>query len=40
MLYPEAGSNVRSSVRRVILLKFSYSLFYRILEEKLQLILA
>ncbi len=33
MLYPEASSNVRSSVRRVILLKFSYSLFYRILEE-------
>jgi|UniRef100_A0A1J1JIV3 hypothetical protein len=40
MLYPEAGSNVRSFVRRVILPKFSYSLFYRILEEKLQLILA
>ena len=33
MLYPEAGSTVRSSVRRVILPKFSYSLFYRIIED-------
>jgi toxin ParE1/3/4 len=40
MLYPEAGSNVGVSVRRVILPKFSYSLFYRILEEEQIRILA
>lgn len=40
MLYPEAGSKVRSSVRRVILPKFSYSLLYRILEGDLIRILA
>ncbi|CAD5979505.1 Plasmid stabilization system protein, RelE/ParE family [Planktothrix tepida] len=33
MLYPEAGSKVKSSARRIILPKFSYSLFYRILED-------
>ncbi|PSB13208.1 type II toxin-antitoxin system RelE/ParE family toxin [filamentous cyanobacterium Phorm 46] len=40
MLYPEAGSKVRSSVRRMILPKFSYSLLYRILEGDLIRILA
>jgi plasmid stabilization system protein ParE len=31
--YPEAGSKVRGSVRRLTLPKFSYSLLYRILEN-------
>jgi hypothetical protein len=31
--YPEAGSNVRGSIRRLTLPKFSYSLLYRVLEE-------
>lgn len=30
--YPEAGSNIRGSVRRLILPKFPYSLLYRVLE--------
>ncbi|MHC5612395.1 MAG: type II toxin-antitoxin system RelE/ParE family toxin [Nostoc sp.] len=31
--YPEAGSKVRGSLRRLILPKFPYSLLYRILED-------
>jgi plasmid stabilization system protein ParE len=31
--YPEAGSKVRGSVRRLTLPKFSYSLLYRTLEN-------
>lgn len=31
--YPEAGSKVRGSVRRLVLPKFPYSLLYRILED-------
>ena len=31
--YPEAGSRVRGSVRRLTLPKFSYSLLYRVLED-------
>lgn len=40
VLYPEAGSKVGVSVRRVILPKFSYSLLYRVLEGDLIRILA
>lgn len=31
--YPEAGSIVRGSIRRLILPKFQYSLLYRIIED-------
>jgi toxin ParE1/3/4 len=31
--YPEAGSKVRGSVRRLTLPKFPYSLLYRLLED-------
>lgn len=31
--YPEAGSIVRGSIRRLILPRFSYSLLYRVLEN-------
>ncbi|MDY6782375.1 MAG: type II toxin-antitoxin system RelE/ParE family toxin [Cyanobacteriota bacterium] len=32
-LYPEAGSKVRASIRRLILPKFPYSLLYRVLKS-------
>ncbi|HLO87872.1 MAG TPA: type II toxin-antitoxin system RelE/ParE family toxin [Nostocaceae cyanobacterium] len=33
MDYPEIGAKVRGSIRRLILPKFPYSLFYRVLEN-------
>lgn len=38
--YPEAGSTVRGSIRRLILPRFSYSLLYRVLENDRLRILA
>jgi toxin ParE1/3/4 len=38
--YPEAGSSVRASVRRLTLPKFPYSLLYRVLENEQIRILA
>jgi toxin ParE1/3/4 len=40
ILYPEAGTKVRGSVRRLILPRFPYSLLYRVLESKQIRILA
>ena len=39
-IYPEAGSRVRGSIRRLILPKFPYSLLYRLLENEQIRILA
>ncbi|MDY7015598.1 MAG: type II toxin-antitoxin system RelE/ParE family toxin [Cyanobacteriota bacterium] len=39
-LYPEAGSKVRGSIRRLVLPKFPYSLLYRLLENNQIRILA
>jgi toxin ParE1/3/4 len=38
--YPEAGSIIRGSIRRLILPKFPYSLLYRLLENEQIRILA
>ncbi len=36
--YPEAGSKVRGSIRRLTLPKFPYSLLYRVLEEQIRVL--
>jgi toxin ParE1/3/4 len=38
MRYPEAGAKVKSSVRRLTLPKFPYSLLYRVLEEQIRVL--
>jgi toxin ParE1/3/4 len=38
MRYPEAGSNVRGSIRRLTLPKFPYSLLYRVMEEQIRVL--
>jgi toxin ParE1/3/4 len=38
MRYPEAGSKVRGSIRRLTLPKFSYSLLYRVMEEQIRVL--
>jgi toxin ParE1/3/4 len=40
ILYPDAGTKVRGSIRRLILPRFPYSLFYRVLESQQIRILA
>ena len=36
--YPEAGSKVRGSIRRLTLPKFPYSLLYRVSEEQIRVL--
>jgi toxin ParE1/3/4 len=38
MRYPEAGSKVRGSIRRLTLPKFPYSLLYRVMEEQIRVL--
>ncbi len=38
--YPNAGSMVRDSVRRLVLPKFPYSLLYRVVDEEMIRVLA
>jgi toxin ParE1/3/4 len=38
MRYPEAGSKVRGSIRRLTLPKFPYSLLYRVSEEQIRVL--
>jgi toxin ParE1/3/4 len=38
MRYPEAGSKVRGSIRRLTLPKFPYSLLYRLVEEQIRVL--
>lgn len=38
MRYPEAGSKVRGSIRRLTLPKFPYSLLYRVLEDQIRVL--
>jgi toxin ParE1/3/4 len=38
MRYPEAGSKVRGSIRRLTLPKFPYSLLYRMTEEQIRVL--
>jgi toxin ParE1/3/4 len=36
--YPEAGSRVRGTIRRLTLPKFPYSLLYRVLEKQIRIL--
>jgi toxin ParE1/3/4 len=38
MRYPEAGSKMRGSIRRLTLPKFPYSLLYRVLEGQIRVL--
>jgi toxin ParE1/3/4 len=38
MRYPEAGSKVRGSIRRLTLPKFPYSLLYRVSKEQIRVL--
>jgi toxin ParE1/3/4 len=38
MRYPEAGSKVRVSIRRLTLPKFPYSLLYRVMDEQIRVL--
>jgi toxin ParE1/3/4 len=38
MRYPEAGSKVKGSIRRLTLHKFPYSLLYRVMEEQIRVL--
>jgi toxin ParE1/3/4 len=38
MRYPEAGAEVQSTIRRLTLPKFLYSLLYRVVEDQIRVL--